>query len=250
MDLISGIEELKHKQSLPYYESGDIILDELLSGGFQQDLIYLVYGDRKIIVDILLKTIVNTFKDKDFSKKVVYIDGNNRFNPYMISKLAAARRLSPRSVLESFLISRAFTFEQMVEVLENRINELDQVKMLIVSGITTLWPNYKQSTFEGLLKAIAGIKKSLLKNNPVLILTAPLNKYSEFRPKGGKYLAHFGSVLIMINNKKRFIEYSLIQHPSLPEKTVRKAKPLKLKRNLKKPLKNLTLDQFLKSKSE
>ncbi len=249
MDLISGIDELKHKQSLPYYKSGDKILDELLLGGFRQDLVYLLYGDGKIIVDIMINTMVLSFQGNNFSKRAVLVDMNNRFNPYKISILAAAVGLSPKTVLENIIISRAFTFEQMVEVLENRVFDLELVKILGVSGITTLWPNYDQNTFEGLLKSISGIKKTILKNNPLILLTAPLHKNSEFRPQGGRYLAHFGSVLVMINNKKRYIEYSLIQHPSMPEKTVKKMKPPPLKRNLKIPLKNLTLDQFLKNKS-
>lgn len=101
-----------------------------------------------------------------------------------------------------------------------------------------------------LLKAISGIKKTILKINPLILLTAPLNKHSVFRPQGGKYLAHFGSVLILITKKKRFIEYSLIQHPSMPEKTIRKMISLRPKRNLKKPIKNLTLDRFLSPKSK
>ncbi len=137
----------------------------------------------------------------------------------------------------------------MIEVLENKISELENVKILIVSGITTLWPNYELLTFEGLLQAISGIKKTLLKHNPLIIMTAPLNKHSKFKPQGGRYLAHFGSVLILIKEKDRFIEYSLIQHPSLPEKTLKKVKPLPPKRNLKIPLRNLTLDRFLKNKA-
>ncbi len=250
MDLISGIDELKHKQSLPYYKSGDKTLDELLLGGFQQDLVYLLYGDRKIIVDIMIGTMVLSFKDRDFSKRAAFVDMNNRFNPYKISVLAAAEGLPPRTVLENIIISRAFTYEQMVELLENKIALLENIKILGISGITTLWPDYGQTTFEGLLKAISGIKKTIVKSNPLLLLTAPLNKHSEFRPQGGKYLAHFGSVLILITKKKRFIEYSLIQHPSMPEKTVRKMIPLQPKRNLKKPIKNLTLDQFLNPESK
>ena len=250
MVLVSGFDELRHKQSLPYYKSGDKILDDLLSGGFRQDLIYLLYGDRKIIVDIMISTMVLSFKDRNFSKRVAFVDMNNRFNPYKISVLAAAEGLSPKTVLENILISRAFTYEQMVELLENKIALLENIKILGISGITTLWPNYDQSTFEGLLKAISGIKQTILKTNPLILLTAPLNKHSVFRPQGGKYLAHFGSVLILITKKKRFIEYSLIQHPSMPEKTVRKMISLQPKRNLKKPIKNLTLDQFLNPESK
>ena len=137
----------------------------------------------------------------------------------------------------------------MVELLENKIAPLENIKILGISGITTLWPDYEQSTFEGLLKAISGIKKTILRTNPLVLITAPLHKQSVFKPTGGKYLAHFGSVLISITREKRYIEYSLIQHPSMPEKVVRKMIPLQPKRNLKKPIRNLTLDQFLKNKS-
>ena len=245
MPLNSSFEEFNRKKLLPIYSSGDKILDELLSGGFQNDLVYLLYGDRKIITDILQKTAVYSFLDKEFSKKVAYVDGNNKFNPYSISKLAASKMLSPRMVLEHILISRAFTWEQMVELLQNRICQLENVKIIMIAGITTLWPNYEQQTFEGMLQAISGIKKLILKSSPVIILTGSVNKYSEFKPKGGKYLAHFGSVLVLINNKERYIEYRLIQHPSKPEMCLIKRKPQKTKRGLRKPMKNTILDQWI-----
>ena len=180
--LHSGLEVLDKKKLLPLYKSGDKILDKLLSGGFRQDLVYLLYGDRKIIVDIMINTIVLSFKSDNFSKRAVLVDMNNRFDPYKVSKFAAAEGLSPRTVLENIIISRAFTFEQMVEVLENKLSHLVHFKILGVSGITTLWSNYEQSTFEGLLKAISGIKKTILKSNPLILLAAPLNKHSEFKP--------------------------------------------------------------------
>ena len=244
MPLSSSFEEFNKKKLLPIYSSGDKTLDELLSGGFRNDLVYLLYGDRKIITNILLKTAVCSFLAKDFSKKVAYVDGNNRFNPYNISKLSASKRLSPRMVLENILISRAFTWEQMVELLENRISQLENIKMIIIAGITTLWPNYEQQTFEGMLQAISGIKNLIFKSNPLIILTGSINKYSEVKPKGGKYLAHFGSVLVLIESKERYIEYRLIQHPSMPEKLLKKIKPKNLKRGMRKPLRNSTLDQW------
>ncbi len=149
MVLVSGFDELRHKLSLPCFKSGDEILDELLSGGFRQGLIYLLYGDRKIIVDIMISTMVLSFKDRNFNKRIAFVDMNNRFNPYKISVLAAAEGLSPKTVLENILISRAFTYEQMVELLENKIALLENIKILGISGITTLWPNYEQTIIKG-----------------------------------------------------------------------------------------------------
>jgi len=60
-----------------------------------------------------------------------------------------------------------------------------------------------------------------------------------------KVLYHFGQVLVLIEDKKRYTEYKLIHHPSLPENRLVKWKQLKPKRGLKKPAKNVTLDNSL-----
>lgn len=241
----SGLSELEKKKLLPIYSSGDKFLDELLLGGFHSDLIYLLYGDKRLIATIMQKTAVLSFRSEDYKNRVAFIDCNNRFNPYNISKLAVAQGLSPVKVLTQIMISRAFTWEGLVEALENRIDELENVKIIIVSGITTLWPNYDQITFEGLHHAISGIKAVIFKSNPVIILTAPLHIHSKIKPQGGKILTHFGNVLVLINSTERYIEYQLIQHPSLPEKQIISRFPLKPKRGLKKPLENTTIDQWI-----
>ncbi len=248
MDLKSGYQAYTSKNAMPIYSSGDITLNQLLKGGFHQDLLYLVYGDRKIITDMLLKLSVESFKKYGFDKKVVFIDGNNRFNPYYVSKIAVSHGLSPSNVLKHILISRAFTFDQIVEILENKLNVLEgseEIKIVLVSGITTMWPDYEKNTFEEFLRAIAGIKRAIPKSKPLIILTAPLHKNSVYKPVGGRILTHFGSVLILIENKERYIEYKLIQHPYLPEKRLIKRIPLKPKRGLKVSPRNATLDNWV-----
>ena len=74
-------------------------------------------------------------------------------------------------------------------------------------------------------------------------MTAPLNEYSEIKPKGGKYFQHFGSVFILITDEQSFIEYKLIQHPLLPDTIIKKRKPPHLKKKI--PLKNRTLDEWV-----
>ncbi len=92
------------------------------------------------------------------------------------------------SVLENILIARAFTWEQMVELLENRLSRLEKLKIVLISGITSLFPNYQKESFEGLLKAIGGIKNVLLTIKLLIVITAPLNIHSLFKPQGGKVI--------------------------------------------------------------
>ena len=131
----------------------------------------------------------------------------------------------------------------MVELLENRLAKLEHIKVVMISGITTLFQNYEKQTFEDLLRAINGIKTILSKTKPLILITAPLNEYSTFRPKGGKILTHFGSVLALINDAEKFVEYTLVQHPFLHEKRLLKWKPTQSKGKI--PLRNTTLDCWI-----
>jgi hypothetical protein len=247
MTFDSGLKVLMRNTHSQLISSGDTTLDNLLSGGFHRDLVYLLYGDRKLATNILLTTAViaqKAFNNGGFGGgiKVAFIDGNNRFNPYNVSKFAVSQNLSPRKVLENILISRSFTFDQMVEILENKLSTLEDVKVVLISGITTMFEGYEKQTFEDLLRMIDGIKQILWKTKPLIIITAPLHDNSLYRPKGGKILSHFGNVLVMINDNERYVEYTLVQHPYLPENREFKWKPRKPKKKV--PLKNTTIDYW------
>ena len=248
MSYRSGYAVFKKNSHFPPISSGNKTLDELLSGGFHQDLVYLLYGDKKLTTNILLTTSVivqKAFNNGGLGEgiRVAFVDGNNRFNPYNVSKYAVSQNLSPQKVLENILISRAFTFDQIIEILENRLSMLEDVKVVLISGITTMFERYEKQTFEELLRAIDGIKQMLWKTKPLIIITAPLHENSLFRPKGGKILSHFGSVLVMINDDERYDEYVLVQHPYLPENRLLKWKPRTSKKKI--PLKNATIDCWI-----
>ena len=158
-----GLDEHANRKELSLISSGDATLDELLEGGFQKELIYLLIGDRKPTSKILVTTSVAPILNQDFEKKVAFIDANNRFNPYDISKLAVSRNLSPLKVLDNILLARAFKYNQIIELLENKFANLKKIEVLLVSGITSMWPNHEQNSFEELVRAIGGIKKSCRK---------------------------------------------------------------------------------------
>ena len=251
MPFKSGYNVYNKNKRNPSISSGDSSLDEILGdNGFQKDLIHLLYGDKKKCANILLTTAVlaqKSYNNGGFGEetKVAFIDANNRFNPYNVSKFAVSQNLSPTKVLENILIARAFTWDQMVELLENRLSNLKDIKVILISGITTLFQDYQKQTFEDLLRAINGIKEILYNTKPLIVLTAPMNEYSLYKPNGGKILSHFGSVLVMINEDERYTDYSLVQHPFLPENRLLKWKPRIPKRNLAETSKNTTLDCWI-----
>lgn len=236
-------EKIKNTTPIP---TGDAILDELIGGGLFPNLTYLFYFDIRITSNILLRIAVNCLKIGETDPiKVAFVDAVNRFDPYKVSKLAISQHMSPRKTLENILISRAFTWDQMVELLENQLVKLENIKMYLISGVTSLFANHEQKSYHELLQAISGVKKVLSHGEPTIVLTAPLHKKSSYKPVGGNILYHFGTVLVAITDTGRFVEYNLIQHPFMAEKQLKSWKPRKSKRGLAKPLRNSTMDSWL-----
>ena len=241
----SGYNRWKHLEHEQKVSTGDARLDSLLGGGLVKELVHLFYGDSRILQEILTATMVRFQKFYRPVQKTVFVDSNNRFNPYAISKLAVRHRLNPSKVLTNILISRAFTWEQMVELLANRLESLDNIGLVIIQGITKFFAHKKKS-YEDLWSAIGGIKKLAETKNPILILTAPRNPYSEFKPLGGHALYHTGNVLVYLKKEERKVKYHLVQHPFLPEKKEYRYFPLEDKRKLKQAVyKNYSLDKWI-----
>jgi len=109
--------------------------------------------------------------------------------------------------------------------MENRLVGLEYIKMVMISGIRQFWPIYELSTFHDLLYAINGVKQTLQKLDPLLIITAPVHPYSSFKPVGGHNLTHFGQILVRITSEEHYDQYQLIQHPSRAETTLMRYHP-------------------------
>lgn len=197
--------------------SGDITLDKLLGGGFQKDLVYLLFGNINNTSDILLKTLVTS--QKPILKEglgegflVAFIDGNHCFNADEVIKYAISLQLSPETVLHNITISRAPNWDQMIELLENRLSKLEQVRVVLISGITTILQSYERQTFEDLLRAVDEIKNIFERTKPLIVITAPLNEDFLFSPIEDKDLSLSGKVIAMINDDEQYVEYTLVQN--------------------------------------
>ena len=255
----------------PPLKSGDSTLDSLLGGGFLTGPNYFLYGPKNYLSRILMQTVVNSFLPKidggRAAHHVAFIDGINRFNPYLISKLAVSKQLSPQYVLKRILVARAFTWNQMVEVLEEKLIDLQDecINLVVVSGMTTLFesisqevphnipygkkPQLNSSAFHDLKSMISGLNRIIHKTKPIIILTGPLHSKSHFKPAGGHLISHFGGVVAGLHEKERFIDYTLDQHPFYPFRQIRYWKPLLTKlKGKKRPgsFQNQTIDAFLK----
>jgi hypothetical protein len=275
--MITAQEYYESIKKTPPISSGDATLDLLLHGGFIPGPIYLLSGASGLLSSLLMRTAVNALAPRVDGgaeyQNIAYVDGENTFNPYFISKCATAKQLNPTYVLDHIVVARTFTWNQMVEVVEEKIAGLPHVDMVLISGLTSMFEETANDTsrappvpkfmrpsrplnwkaFQDLNRMIAGIKKVIKQSDPIIVITGPFNSRSRTRPAGGQIIAHFGGILVGIEDEDRYYDYTLYQHPFLPFHSERVWKVAQMqgntraKRLLLKDPHNLTLDSFFKS---
>ncbi|MHA1798803.1 MAG: hypothetical protein ACTSVY_10205 [Candidatus Helarchaeota archaeon] len=218
--------------------SGDPELDALLNGGFAAPNLYVLYGTRKLIQKILLMTIVNSQLPPNLgglakNSKVGYIDCDFSFKPFFLTRHALLLRLDPNQILENILISRAFTWENLVELLSERLENL-QAKIIVVSGLTDFFDPTIASNFQDLLKGIGKLKEVILKKKLIGIVSTDYAANSKFKPAGGKILSHFVTSMVEIKRRSNRIEY-ILRKGGKPKKRIKwiiEKKQFKLQKSL------------------
>lgn len=207
---------------------GDV--DDMLGGGFEQGLFSLIYGEtNSAITSLLLSVSVNSQLpsfNSGAGSKVVFIDAQNCFNPYTVSCKAAGLGLKPEAVLEGIYVSRAFTSGQVEElILRKAEDETDRLgaRVLIVSGLTTLQlvddrGKLKQETLSRLVEVYGHLRNLSFQRNLVVLASTGIAENSEYRPAGGRALAHYAQAHLLIRERPRVTEYVLMKHPSISER--------------------------------
>jgi hypothetical protein len=233
LDIMTAEEYHTELTQYPPLKSGNKYIDSLLDGGLRSGLIHLFVGDRKANTDILMRIAVMSFlPGQRTNGKVVYIDGNNRFSPYFISQLALSKNLSPQHVIQNIYIARAFQWTQMVELIEEKLTEIQDIRLVLISGLTSMFEpvndrkgkegTLTQHSFDELKAAIQGIKTAVKQSNPIVVITVPRAPNSIHKGFGGKILSHFGCVIVEIFDQERRTDYFLAQHPFIGQKRVTK----------------------------
>jgi hypothetical protein len=284
--MITAQDYYQEIQQNPPLPSGDPVLDRLLEGGFLPNMVHLLIGPRSYTASILMRTAINALRPrvdggKEF-QNVAYVDGQNLFNPYFLSKLAVASQLNPAVVLNQIQVARAFTWNQMVELVEEKLPKMEKIDLLLVAGLTDMFEettqdgslqqmgqargqnqkisgtsgqigviqNYK--AFQDLQRMITGLKTVSTISHPIIILTGPFHSKSFNRPAGGQIMTHFANILIGIHDQPRYVQFTLDQHPFF---SYREAKFFKApeyqdtgrrSRSMPRDAHSLTLDAFVR----
>ena len=157
--------------------------------------------------------------------RVVFVDGGNSFNPYVVAGLARGFGLDPRYVLERIYVSRAFTAYQLsaliLEKLGSFLNQCD-VDLVFVSEISELFLDKDIPKIEAqdLFVNVCSSLSEIASSGRIVLATYTPDKSS----RRGVFFeaALFGrsNVLIRFDRRGRILRICLLDHPRFKPFTV------------------------------
>jgi len=111
--------------------------------GFETGDSVVLYGDAaSFMLFVLCVHCELPFDKGGLDSPVVFVDGGNSFNPYLVAEIGRSYGMDSRTVLERIYVSRAFTAYQLSSLI---LEELDKIlnskraRLLIVSDIASLF---------------------------------------------------------------------------------------------------------------
>ncbi len=155
---------------------------------------------------------------------VIFVDGGNNFDPYLISDNSVEEELDPENVLERIHISRAFTHHQLaciiIDKLPHAIDEF-KAKLVVVSDITGLYcdPDVRDEDKDDSLRIFTKTVhtlRTLARQHDCLILATNLEQRNFQMEHSLEYATH---VSVKIEQKSSLTRFTLLKHPHLPPRT-------------------------------
>ena len=251
---ISFIEALyKHQEHLQKHHllSDFNGLNQVIGGGFESNLFYLLYGSSHVINSALLSMAVAAQLPRTqggLDSAVVFIDNDNIFNPYSLIRLALSVNLNPNEVLARISVARAFIWNHLGEIVDNieALLEEQKARLVLISGLTTLFEGEFEPKKHQMLLKIANKLRTLATDYDLIVTASTcLAQGSTHKPAGGKIMSHAPHVLIRAIQQGERITFDLMKHPSYPE--MHRVQWLS---HPKKAPPTITLDRFLKKPAE
>ena len=121
--------------------TGITILDDLLEGGFEPGLSYLLYGSPHC-TQMLQQSVASALEQISPDHGVAVIDANNGIRPdTIISHLrTTSQQTPPARYLNRLHVARAFTTDQLLSLLDDAVNAVQEHRapILFVNGLMHL----------------------------------------------------------------------------------------------------------------
>jgi hypothetical protein len=206
----------------PTLTTGITDLDRTLTLRFGQ--LVALQGNASHSLSSLLCVRAALPKPEGYDCDVVFLDGGNSFDTYLISEHSIRHERNSQSILERIHLSRAFTYHQLSRLIHEKLpSALDRFKarLAVVSDITQLYcdPDVqtdmqkKQEALNVFRKDVRALA-TLAEQKSVLILATDLQTRNRLMDSALLRAAH---VSVRLEDKDTFTKLTLAKHPFTPQ---------------------------------
>jgi len=151
---------------------------------------------------------------------VMFIDGANTFDAYLISEHSIKQHVDPEKVLQRIHLSRAFTNHQLSTLINEKLPDaIDdfKAKLVVVSDITQLYcdPDI-QNKLEALDIFRRDVRALAMLAHQKLILIVVTNLQTRNK-RMDEFLLHTAHVSAKLEDRNTFTQLTLMRHPLIPQ---------------------------------
>jgi hypothetical protein len=155
----------------------------------------------------------------------VFIDGCNRFDPYLISENARLLGLDPEEALKNIWVSRAFTSYQLTALIAEKLPEtLNRVKpkLVVVSDAAALYCDSDIGLFEAkrTFNRVICFLWNLAKERSLLLIVTSFSSANWRKRLLEQYLLGRSDVAAKVEEGNPRVKLTLEKHPSKPAVSV------------------------------
>jgi DNA repair protein RadB len=203
-------------------ESGSNIIDTLLNGGFETDVITTIYGPAGVGKTTI--AMLASISASRLGKKTIFIDTEGGFSPERYMQLC-----SDPEIVKNLLFLKPINFKEQMRTIQNLAKQVsDRIGLVVVDTISMLYraevgatKDIKQVNNELGLQ-ISWLSEIARKHNiPVIVIN---QVYADFEAKdqvkmvGGDILKYSSKCLIELSAYRSFRKAVLIKHRSIAER--------------------------------
>ncbi|MGC8896573.1 MAG: hypothetical protein ACP5LB_07430 [Candidatus Bathyarchaeia archaeon] len=190
--------------------------------GFEVGDFAVLYGDRaSFMAFALCVRCILPPERGGLGSSVVFVDGGNSFNPYLVGEIARICDLDSRVTLERIYVSRAFTAYQLSSLILEKLEPFLNIKrssVLVVSDIASLFLDRDIPKVEAkdlFMKVCAKLSEVAAKKQTLVLATY----YPERRSRRGLFFEAvlFGrsNVIVKFERRGDVLRFVLQDHPRI-----------------------------------
>jgi len=195
------------------------VLDCLLPGFKPGDFI-VVKGNAATFMSFLLSVRCQLRERKGgLNSSVVFIDGGNSFDPYLVAEVARSYSLDPQLALDRIYVSRAFTVYQLSSLILEKLDPFlrrTKSRLLLVSNINSLFLDGDASENEAkdlFVKVCSRLSKIAVGKKLVVIVTYSPERVSRKNFSFKTVLLSKSNISITLVRKGKILRFILEDHP-------------------------------------